>query len=98
VIAFACLLISELLVEQAFHDDQYYQAHGWPKLAAFVVAAGVVWLLGVYLNKKQAKRLVDPATGQDVVLKPNHSLFFIRMEYWAAILLLLGILFAIFGQ
>jgi hypothetical protein len=98
IIAFACLFMSELFVENAFHDDQYYQTHGWPKLVAMLVAAGLVWLLGNYLNKKQGKRLVDPATGKDVVLKPNHSLFFIRMEYWAAILLVLGIALAIFAQ
>jgi hypothetical protein len=98
VIAFACLIVSELLVENAFHDNDYYQTHGWPKLAAMLLAAGLVWLLGSYLNKKQARRLVDPSTGEDVVLKPNHSLFFIRMEYWAAILVVLGIALTIFGQ
>jgi len=61
VIAFACLLVSELLVEQAFKNDQYYQTHGWPKLAALALAAGIVWLLGNDLNRKQSKRLVDPA-------------------------------------
>src|SRR5215469_13358854 len=44
-VAFGCLLVSELICRAYFHDDKYYQQHGWPKLAAFLVAAGVGWLL-----------------------------------------------------
>jgi hypothetical protein len=98
VIAFVCLVATELLMESALHDDDFYQSHGWPKLMAMLVAAGLVWILGNHLNKKQGRRLVDPSTGEDVVLKPNHSLFFIRMEYWAGILVVLGIALTIFGQ
>jgi hypothetical protein len=42
-VAFGSLLASELICRAHFHDDRYYQQqHGWPKLAGFLVAAGVV--------------------------------------------------------
>ena len=93
VITFGCLLLTEFATRAAFHDDHYYQAHGWTKLAAFLVAALIVWPLGRYLRAKPARVLVDPATGEQVVFKRNHALFFIPMEYWAPILVVLGMIF-----
>jgi hypothetical protein len=96
VITFGCALLGEVVTEAAAHDDRYYQNHGWPKLAAFLVAAAIVWPLGRLLNRKQTEReLVDPATGQRVLLQSGggHSLFFVPVQYWAPILVALGVVF-----
>ena len=93
VIGFGCLLATEFITEAAYKDDRYYQMHGWPKLAAFLVAGVIVWFLGRYLNSKGARRLIDPETNQEVWLKRNHSFFFIRMEYWGPIFVVLGVVF-----
>jgi hypothetical protein len=43
--------------------------------------------------------MIDKATGQELLFKPDHSLFFIKMQYWAFVIgatgvfLLLGCLF-----
>src|SRR3954451_23368859 len=91
VIGFGCLLATEFLVEAAFHDDRYYQAHGWPKSVAFAVAAVIVGIVGRWLNRRQGKVLIDPETGREVVVGRRNTFFFIPMEYWAPILLVLGI-------
>ena len=44
-IAVGCLLAAEVYTRARFHDDDYYQQHGWPKLAAFALAALVTWWL-----------------------------------------------------
>jgi hypothetical protein len=93
VITFGCLLLTEFAIEAAFHDDHYYQAHGWPKLVGFVSAALIVWPLARYLRPKPARALVGPLAQDQVVSQRSHSLFFIPMEYWGPILLLLGIVF-----
>ena len=80
-------------MEAAFHDDRYYQAHGWPKLVAFAVAAVIVGIVGRWLNRRQGKVLIDPETGREVVVGRGNTFFFIPMEYWAPILLVLGIIF-----
>jgi hypothetical protein len=94
VIAFGGFLASALIVGVAMQDRQYYQRHSWPKLVAAFVAAGLVWCLGRYLNRSPADRtLVDPNTGEQVVLKSGtrHAFFFMPMEYWGPIIAVLGI-------
>jgi hypothetical protein len=93
VITFGCCLASEFLVEAAFHDDRYYQSHGWPKLIAFVVAAAVVGVVGRHLRRRQGRVLIDPQTGSEVIVGREHTFFFIPAEYWPPILLMLGMIF-----
>lgn len=91
-ITFLLLLIAEYAAESLFRDESYYQAHGWPKLVGFFLAAAVIWPLGLYLNRKQRKVLIEKETGKEF-LQPKHTFFFIRMEYWGPILFALGIIF-----
>lgn len=91
VITFGCLLAMELIVESAFHDDRYYQGHGWPKLLGFVVAAALVGVLGLLLRRRQGRVLIDPQTGGEVIVGRHHTLFFIPVEYWAPILVATGL-------
>lgn len=98
VIGFGCLLITEFLTETAFNDDQYYQSHNWPAFVALLIAGVIVWFFGRHLNSKGAKCLIDPETNQEVMLKNNHSLFFIPMEYWGPIFLVLGIIFLFIAE
>jgi hypothetical protein len=96
VIGIGCFFVTQLVVNSAMQNDQYYQANGWPKLVAFVVAAIIIWPIGRAFNRKRPEReLVDANTGERVVLSSGggHSLFFIPMEYWAAIFLVLGVIF-----
>jgi hypothetical protein len=93
VVTFGCCLASEVLVEAAFDDQCYYQAHGWPKLAAFVVAAAVIGVIGRYLKRRQGTVLIDPETGSEVIVGREHTFFFIPVEYWSPILLVLGLIF-----
>jgi hypothetical protein len=58
----------------------------WLFPIGLLLAAAITWPLGRYLNGQPGRVLVDPQTGQQVTLRREHSLFFIRMEYWAAVL------------
>jgi hypothetical protein len=94
VVAFLLLLLAEYGTEALYGDESYYQEHGWPKLLALWLAGAVVWPLGAYLNRRQGKVMVEKGTGREVLLKPDHSFFFVRMEYWGPILFALGIIFS----
>lgn len=55
-----------------------------------VLSAIAVWWLGNKLNSAPGRELVDPQTGQRVVLRTRHTLFWIPMQWWAIPILLLG--------
>jgi hypothetical protein len=97
VITFTSMVLTEQFVENLYQDDKYYQHHGWPKLVAFVAAALVVYPIGRYLNATEGRVLVDPATGERVVIKSDHSLFFINVQTWPFVLVLLGFVFLFVG-
>jgi hypothetical protein len=93
IIGFGSLVLTEVITKSSFHDETYYQTHGWPKLVAFWVAAALVYLVGLWLDRQPGRAMIDKATGQEVVLKRKHALFFIPVRYWPYIFLGLGVVF-----
>ncbi|HEY4108223.1 hypothetical protein [Puia sp.] len=64
---------------------------GWSEdLGAAVgalVSATIIWFTGTRLNSPaKARVLIDKQTGREITVKPNHSLFFIKLQYWAFII------------
>ena len=49
-----------------------------------------IWKVGKKLNSRNPKVLIDPETGEEVLLKTTHTLMFINLEYWAFIFAVLG--------
>lgn len=78
----ALILVIAIIATSELGDD----LDGW----AFLISAVPVWLLGRYFYKRPAEMEVDPKTQQNVLVKPEHTLFFIELDYW-------GIMFAIYG-
>ena len=60
-------------------------------MIGFFVAAAFSWFMGKKWNEEEGRTVIDKATGQEIEIKPNHSLFWIKMQYW-------GIIFGIFGM
>ena len=81
VIAFACLFTSEVGVEAWFSDEQYYQAHGWPKLIALLLAALILWPVSAMLDRHRVR----------------NTFFFIPMRWWPLLCLPLGAAFCLLG-
>jgi hypothetical protein len=66
------------------------QQHGWPKLAGFLVAAGLVWWL--------ARREADASIGvqnrtREAFFRERDTLFLIPVRYWPLALCVLGLVF-----
>ena len=94
VATFATLVLTELSVERWFGDERYYQHHGWPKFAGLALAALVVFALGTALRRRGAKTLVEKDTGREVVVRPEHTFFFVDVQYWGYLLLVLAVVFS----
>ena len=50
------------------------------------VTSYLLWIIGKSLNRNNRRRLIDPKTNEEVILKSNHSLFFVKVEKWGLIL------------
>ena len=62
-----------------------------------ILAGAVTWFVGKRMNRDRERRLVDPATGEDVILRDDHSLFSIRVEWWAPVMIVLGAILLVLG-
>ncbi len=56
------------------------------------VAAIFSWIMGKKWNESNQKSLIDKETGEEIILKPNHSLFWIKMQYWGFIFGIIGVI------
>lgn len=62
---------------------------GFPRFAFLAFSLGLFaaawanWALGRRLNGRPGRELIDARTGEHVVLRRTHRLFWIRMEYWS---------------
>ena len=87
----ACLLLSDWLTGMYFHSREYYAQHGWPRPAAFFMAAMIVWLLAGHAGE------IVPGSDLNAGRKPfftrHDTLFFVPVQYWPAILCGLGMVF-----
>jgi hypothetical protein len=62
-------------------------------MAGSLIPAGIAtWYVGKRMNRDMDRKLVDPATSQEVVVRNDHSLFFVRVEWWGPILVVLGVI------
>jgi hypothetical protein len=76
VIVFLSSLATEFITERANHDDDFYQSSTWALPLALVVAGIVTAVVARLLpNEPYAK----------------HSLFFVKIQWWPLILLVLAL-------
>ena len=59
---------------------------------AFLMAGIANWHLGKKWNNKPGRIMVDENTGERLEFKPNHTLFWIKMEYWGVVFAMIGVM------
>ncbi len=67
------------------------EAGDYSFVLAFFIAAAFSWFLGRKWNEGEGKSFIDKETGQEIVIRPNHSLFWIKMQYWGVIFGIIGV-------
>ena len=97
IIAFAALLLTEIVSEGLTGDEQFYQENSWVILVGMLIAAVLTYGLYRLLLRQKGRVVIDKETGQEIVLRPSHSLFFVDVKWWPAILVVLGVVFAVVG-
>ena len=68
-----------------------FTAKSWlPLHSLMVLGAILIIVVGRFANRKKAiSDVIYEKTGPEVVLKPPHTLYWIPMEYWGPILLVI---------
>lgn len=80
------LVASFVLLVNIFPKEQSDYAF----VLAFFTAGAFSWFMGKKWNEEGGRTVIDKASGQEILLKENHSLFWIKLQYW-------GIIFSAFG-
>lgn len=64
-------------------------------IVGLILGASANWFVGRMLNNPARDRqLIDPKTGEAVLLKHRHTLFWVPIQYWS-IIIVIGIAVAI---
>jgi hypothetical protein len=74
----------------SFMGVGYYKAHTFLAFLAVLISAGVVYFINKKLEAVPGRILIDPETNEKVVLRQEHSLFWIKLKYFPYILIVLG--------
>jgi hypothetical protein len=98
VFLFGGLLAAQLIVD-AVAGGGTYSANSAVYGGAGVGIGGVVtYLVGQWLeNRNSPRRLVDPASGEEVMIESRNDLFWIPMRIWGLIGVIGGVLVAVAG-
>jgi hypothetical protein len=94
LILLLCLALCELVFD-GIYGKGYYAAHNWAMgLGTLLSAAGCWWLDGL-LRRRPDRVLIDKATGQETVMRRNHTFMAIPVRFWPAILTVIGLVLCI---
>lgn len=51
---------------------------------SLIISALIIWFTGKTFNSPTEDRImIDEQTKKRIIVKPDHSLFFIKVQYWA---------------
>ena len=91
VFVFGCSLVANVLTNHLTGSENYWNEHKWPFGVSLLISGVLSWVVGAWLAVSRTKTLVDKETGQETVIRPNHTLFFVKMHWWGPILLVIGV-------
>jgi hypothetical protein len=74
---------------QKTYGLNYTQSHSWPGALGTALGAVVLWMVAEKLSPP-LRTLVDTATGETVVMKRKNTFFFIPMNYFAGLMVLVA--------
>ena len=86
VFVFGFSLMANLITNYSTGSGVYWDDHKWPFAVSLVVSAMVCGIVGRYFQNLKTRVLIDSKTGEEVVLRQSHTLFFIPVVWWEPIL------------
>lgn len=81
------LIVVGSILYYGFGFDVLRTPSPWPLHSLIVFGAVLVFVTGRYLNRQKVQEVTYEKSGPVTVLRPRHTLYWIPMEYWSAITL-----------
>ena len=85
--------IAAVLVTEHYVEKDFILRSTWAAPLTFAISGLIVILVGRKLNSKPPRVLLDPETYEEVILEEKHTCFWIPMQYWGYLYLLLALVF-----
>jgi hypothetical protein len=82
VIPFFAWIAIGVLFETVVGPGSYETYALYVAAIGLIVSAPIVYYLGKRFEARPGRRLIDPATNEEVVLRESHTMFFISMKTW----------------
>jgi hypothetical protein len=92
VIVIGFSLVMALITRTVTGGDKYWDAHKWPFALSLVLSGLTCLFVGNIFRNRNARALIDPKTGEEVVLRESHTFFFIPIIWWGPILIVCAII------
>ena len=83
----APLVIAGSILNYGFGIDVLESSSWWPLHSMIILGAIVTFAVGALLNRNMLVETTFEKSGPVRVLRPRHTLYYIRIEYWGPILL-----------
>lgn len=92
VIIPAVLAIIALLITRLITGSDELCSQPWFMGLLSVVSGALIIMTGLRLNKDKTE--IDSETGQEITVKKNkHTMFFIQMQYWGIVWVIMGFVY-----
>jgi hypothetical protein len=91
VFVFGLSLLANLATNALTGDGAYWDSHQWPFAVSLLVSGLACWYAGWLTGDRKVRRLIDPETGEQVILRGSDSLFFVPMKWWGPMLAGIGV-------
>lgn len=83
----APLVVIGAILFYGFGIDFLRSPSWWPLHSLMILGAILTFVTGSLLNRKMLEETTFEKSGPVRVLRPRHTLYYIRMEYWGPIVL-----------
>jgi len=94
-IYFVGVVVGSGICTEITGDPAFFNDAKWPAFLTIILTSAAIFFTGRYFNRPIFYG--NSATGQPMVQRGNHSLFFVKMEYWAIPVFAVG-LWVTFGS
>lgn len=91
-IIFIAIAIIIFSISSSIFTQEYIESARWLFSLMFLISGIIYWFLGNLLNNKKSKKMIDPQTNRVVFIKKRHNFFFIPIQYWLFIMIIIGII------